>query len=352
MDRAEAQQRANRIRAFREELAAAEAAIGPVLEGGPRARLGEFHDATLARLTAEWDVDRTAGEQQLSLGMRVASLVGAIALTAAVVLYFYRIWGIVPTAAQLAAVILLPLGGLAMTAAATRRERTRAFAVIAGLLASAAFALMLAVTGGIYSLPSSAMAPAAWGAFTLTLGLGFQLPLLTVAGTVALVIGLAGVPLALSGMHWGPDNGRFERYLLAGALAMAAPAAWPTRLDRASADLVRVAGFLSIAIAIMTCSSSGMLSLLPLEARVIEAGYGLAGFLVGAVLLWLGLRRQWRWTARAAGGFLVLFTYLKAFDWWWERLPNDLFFLVLAAIAVAALLVLQRIRRGARGEGT
>jgi hypothetical protein len=52
----------------------------------------------------------------------------------------------------------------------------------------------------------------------------------------------------------------------------------------------------------------------------------------------------------AAGTFLVLFTYLKAFDWWWDLLPNYLFFLLLGAIAIAALVILRRVRQAARKE--
>lgn len=348
--RTEAQHRADRIRAFRAELAEVEGELGPVLTEEARGRLVAHHDATLAALAAQWDIDRTAGEQQLSLGMRVASLVGAIALTAAVFLYFYRIWGAIPTAAQLVVVTALPLAALWLTEFAARRERTHYFATIAAILASASFMLAVTVIGGIYNMPSSPMALIPWGAFTLVLGLGFRFPLLTFAGTLALAVGIAGMPLSLLGMSWTPDNGRFERYVVAGKLAMAAPVLWRSRLASEDAESIRLAGLLLAAVAVVTCSSSGELSLLPFSRGVTEGIYDVAGFVGGAAALWLGLRNRWHWTARAAGGFLVLFTYIKAFDWWWELLPNYLFFLVLGGIAVLALVVLRQVRQGARKE--
>lgn len=350
MARADAQRRADRIRAFQEELAEAESTLGPLLADESRDRLSTYHESTLTRLAAEWDVDRTAGEQQLSLGMRVASLVGAIALTAAVFLYFYRIWGAIPTAAQLVVVTALPLSALWLTEFAARRERTHYFATIAAILASASFMLAVTVIGGIYNMPSSPMALIPWGMFTMALGIGYRFPLLTFAGTATLLVGIAGLPLSLLGMSWTPDNGRLERYVVAGKLAMAAPVLWHGRLAFEDGESIRMAGLLLAAVAVIAGSSSGDLSLLPFSRGVTEGIYDVAGFVGGAAALWFGLRNRWHWTARAAGGFLVLFTYIKAFDWWWELLPNYLFFLVLGGIAVLALVVLRQVRTGARKE--
>lgn len=347
--RTEAQRRADRIQAFRAELTEVEGELGPVLTEEARARLAGHHDATLATLAAQWDIDRTAGEQQLSLGMRIASLVGAIALVAAVVAYFYRIWGVIPTGAQLAIVTILPIAGVFLTEFASRRERTNYFATITALLAVAGFVLALEVIAGIYNLPPSPLAPVAWGAFTLALGLGYRFSLLTFAGTLVLAFGLVGTPLHLLGHDWSPDSGRIDLYLLMGVLVVAAPRVWRGRLEDGMAEMVRLAGLLLAAGAIMLCAGNGGLSLLPMRPGLVEGVYDVAGFGLGALALWLGLRNQWRWFPKAAGGFLVLFTYVKAFDWWWELLPNYIFFLVLGAIAIGALVVLRRLRRSARG---
>ncbi|HEX9164276.1 MAG TPA: DUF2157 domain-containing protein [Gemmatimonadales bacterium] len=347
--RTEAQRRADRIQAFRAELAESEKELGPLLAPEARARLEGHHDATLAALAGQWDIDRTAGEQQLSLGMRIASLVGAIALVAAVVTYFYRIWGVIPTAAQLAIVSTLPIAGVLLTEFASRRERTNYFATITALLAVAGFVLALEVIAWIYNLPPSPLAVVAWGAFTLALGLAYRFSLLTFAGTLVLAVGLVGTPLHLLGHDWSPDSGRIDLYLGMGALVIAAPALRQGRLDEGTAEMVRLAGLLLAAGAILFCAGNGGLSVLPMRPGVVEGVYDVAGFGLGALALWLGLRNRWRWSARAAGAFLVLFTYIKAFDWWWELLPNYVFFLVLGAIAIAALVVLRQLRRTAQG---
>lgn len=353
MARAEAQRRANQIRGFREELAEVERELGAVLSDEARERLSAHHEALLGRLALEWDVDRTEGQQQLSLGMRVASLVGAVALSAAVFLYFYRIWGLIPTWVQLLIVTTLPVKAIWLTDFAARRERTQYFATIAAVLASASFGLTIAVVGGVFNLPPSPLALVTWGSVTLVLGLGYRFPLLTLAGTLVLGSGLGGLALSMLGMGWLPDNGRLERFLLAGAAAVALPTLWPGVARRVAAegtDLVRVGGILLAALAVILLSSDGRLSVLPFRRGITEGLYDLFGFAAGAGLLWVALRNRWTWSARATGAFLVLFTYIKAFDWWWELVPDYLFFLILGLIAVAALLVLRQVRQTVQAD--
>jgi hypothetical protein len=86
--------------------------------------------------------------------------------------------------------------------------------------------------------------------------------------------------------------------------------------------------------------------LLPLG--ILHAVYDIAGFLLPAGTVWLGIRRRWTTVVNAAAAFLVLFTYAKFFDWWWTLLPRYLFFLVLGGLAVATMLVLARLRRRMR----
>lgn len=51
-----------------------------ILTAEQRAAVGSFHDDLLAGLSRAFDIDRDAQAKQLSLGMRVASFLGALAL--------------------------------------------------------------------------------------------------------------------------------------------------------------------------------------------------------------------------------------------------------------------------------
>lgn len=99
LSRAEAQARADRIRAWREELSAAERDGALTLTPDQRASVVAYHDRLLADLSRACDVDRSEAQHRLSLGMRIVSLLAAAALTGAAVLFFLDIWGALERAA-------------------------------------------------------------------------------------------------------------------------------------------------------------------------------------------------------------------------------------------------------------
>ena len=73
MDKVAAQLRADRIRAFREELAELEREGALTLDAGQRATLDSHLQRTLAALAERFDVDTTESQKQISWGMRIAS---------------------------------------------------------------------------------------------------------------------------------------------------------------------------------------------------------------------------------------------------------------------------------------
>ena len=115
-NRLEAQQRADAIRVFRAELARLEGAGVLHLGADQRAAVDAHHDALLAGFSRDFDIDRDNRDRQLSLGMRIASFLGALALAASVYFLFYQSWGYLGTASQVAVLVAAPLIALALTA--------------------------------------------------------------------------------------------------------------------------------------------------------------------------------------------------------------------------------------------
>src|ERR687895_749400 len=131
----DAQRRADQIRAFRSELdALRREGLEPVTPDRLDA-LTAHHDALLASLSDRFDIDTTVSAKRMSLGMRLASAFGAAALTAAVVSFFYRIWGDLSTPAQVAFLTIAPIAALAATVLAARRERTLYVASLCAIVA-------------------------------------------------------------------------------------------------------------------------------------------------------------------------------------------------------------------------
>jgi uncharacterized membrane protein len=79
----------------------------------------------------------------------------------------------------------------------------------------------------------------------------------------------------------------------------------------------------------------------------IEHAYQSLGFMLSALAIGLGVRRQWRDTSNAGVAFFVIFLFTKFYDWWWEVMPKYLFFLILGLTALLALVVMRRLRLGA-----
>ena len=74
-----------------------------------------------------------------------------------------------------------------------------------------------------------------------------------------------------------------------------------------------------------------------------------AGVFVG--LAWYGIRRDDRLLARSGGAALLLFLLFRMFDWFWQAIPDWLFFLLMGALAFGVLLILRRQRRRQRAQG-
>ena len=146
------QERADRLRIFRRELEALEQEQALELTPEQRVRLDAHIERTLRELATQYDVDTTESQRQVSLGMRIASALGGLALCAAVVLFLARYMGYWSTAVQ---VSVLAAGPMALTFGAeyaARRERTLYYAALISLVAFGAFVANLIMLGAIFNL--------------------------------------------------------------------------------------------------------------------------------------------------------------------------------------------------------
>jgi len=345
LSRARAQQRADQIGAFTRELAELEREGVFRLAADDRARIGGYHARLLERLAGIFDVDSTERQRRMSLGMRIASLIGAVTLSAAVVLFFYRVWGLLATPAQLAVLTVAPVALLGAVDLAARREKTLYVASILAVTATAAFILDVTVVGVIFNMRPSPVAFVLWGAFALVVAYAFGLRLLLAGGIAMSMLFLCMIAARAAGIDLGASIARPEPLLPAGALAFAASFLPANRRRAGFPETWRLAGSVAILLPLIFLSTwSGVFSYLPWPEGVVGAVYDVAGFVLGAAGVWFGIRAGWREVAQAATGFLLIFVFAKCFDWWWEWMPRYLFFLLLGGLAVAVLIVLGRLR--------
>lgn len=344
VDRAIAQARVDRMRAFRDELAALEREGVVVLEPQTHERVDAHHAALADELRARFDVDIDESRKRLSLGMRIASLIGALALSAAVFFFFYRIWGLLNVPLQVVVLIAAPIIAILLAGWAHRREPSAYFTSLAALVAVACFVLNLSVMGQIFNLVPTRSAFLLWAAFALILAYSWSLKLVLTAGLASLVVFLSATVGVWGGMYWLSFGERPETVLIAG-LVITLPG-WFSRLSRPDfTNVYRVFGLLVAFISVLILSNWGQASFLPLPVPVVEAGYQLLGFAGSAALIAFGIKRDMHKLLNLGATFFLLFLYTRIFDWWWSWMPKWLFFLVVGLVAVGFLYLLGRLRR-------
>ncbi len=341
--REEAQRRADRIAHFTTELAELENSGVLLLSEQQREAVAAHHGKALKRLAEQFDIDTSQTARQMSMGMRIVSFLGAIALSAAVFFFFYRFWGLFTVSQQAAILVCAPIAALVGVEFAARREKTLYFASLISLVALTAFILDLAMLGQIFSITPSQNAFLAWAAFSLLLAYTYRLRLILVAGLISLLGYLTATMGTWSGIYWLSFGERPENFLAAGLL-ICGLAYMPVHGKTGFTPVYRMFGLLVALIAVLVLSHWGIGSYLELPPERVENLYQIAGFCLSSLLIWLGIRRRWPGITNLGSTFFVIFLYTKFYDWWWKWMPKYLFFLLLGLIALLLLLVLKRLR--------
>ncbi len=338
----DAQRRADRIRAFREELRELRREGALELTPGQEASLDAHLETTLNALAARYDVDVTDSEKRIAWGMRIASTVSGLAFCAAVVLFFYRIWGTLAMPVQVAVLVAAPLVLIAAMEWTARRERTLYYTSLLGMVAFASAVLNLTALGGMFNLGGSPNAFLVWAVFGLALAYAYRLRLLLLAGLVCGILFAAMTLLSWSGLYWAALDNRMEALMAAGAVAAAVPA-----LLRGSDDFAwvyRMTGLFAVFVAVLVVSLNGSLTFLPFDKRNVEIVYQLAGLAAAALVMGWGVMRSMPGVVNLAAGFFALYLYIRLYRWWWDWMPKYLFFLIIALISLALLYGFQRLR--------
>ena len=322
--------RLDQIMAFKAELMAL-AEEGVTLDEATLGRIRAHHEALLAGTP----------DDRLSVGMRLASLVGAVALSCAVFFLFYRFWGALSVGQQVAILLAGPLLLVGVTHWLHRWERSGYFATLAALAAVAAFVLELGTFGQIFNLPPTPHALLAYGLFGILLGWSYELRLPHFAGLVAMGLWITALPGTLQHELLPQLFARGEGLVIAGALLLLLPRIDPRvkwHVDH------RIVGMVGLFLGLFILSVSGGQSWLPWDHHTIENLYQLVGFVVAGALIAWGVRQRMAHLANGGMIFLTLLCLVKAVDWWWDWMPRWLFFLVLAGFAIAVMVGLKRIR--------
>ncbi len=340
----EAQERVDRIHAFqceREQLAQ-EGVL--TLSEEQRARLDIYLQKTLADLAARFDVDVSDSQKRISLAMRIASALGGLALCAAVVLFFYRYWGLLNVSLQVGILIAIPMLLLFVMDFVSRREQTLYYTSLLGIVVFAAFVLNLSMVGTIFNMAPSKNAFLAWGLFALVLGYGYRLRLQLAAGLVLLTFYLAMDLTALAGSSLEAVFGRPETFFPGALVLLAMPLILRHDKYPGFPMVYRLFGLSFVFLALLFLSNWAQLSFLPFSKKAVEGFYQVSGFAVALLAMWTGFRRRWTDSVNLGCGFFAVFLFVRLFDWWWDWMPKYLFFFIIGIIALILLAAFRKFR--------
>jgi uncharacterized membrane protein len=346
LTRVEAQARAEEIRAFERELARLEADQVVALSDAQRRSIAAHHQGIIAALAQEFDIDRDTRAKQLSLGMRIASFLGALALAASVFFLFYQFWGRLGTAVQVTTLVAASLLTYGVTLWVRSKDESGYFTKLAALVAFACFVLNIEMLGTIFNITPSDEALLAWAAYALVLAYLCELRLLLVAGLLCITAFIAARAGEIQGLYWLDVGDRPENFLPAAVVMFIVPQFLDHARHAGFAQTYRIVALLAVFIPMLVLANWGEGSYLPLRGMTVEHLYQALGFVATGGGIALGIRRHWTEVVNTSITFFVVFLYTKFYDWWWEVMPKYLFFLVLGLTALLALVVLRRLRSG------
>jgi uncharacterized membrane protein len=339
-----AQQRADRIHAFNHELA--ELTREQVLSLSPEQQqaIDKYHQALFEQFRSGFDIDNTAQDKQLSLGMRIASFLGAVALAASVFFLFYQFWGRIGTSSQIGILSGASLISFVATAIVAGKDPSGYFTKLAALVAFACFVLNITMFGQIFNITPTDNALLAWAALALLLAYAYDVRLLLVAALLCIIAFVSARVGAWSGMYWIHFGQRPENFFPIAIVLFFIPQWINQQRFSGFALCYRVFGIITLLLPMLVLAHWGHGSYLNIDADVIEGGYQLAGLALSAGIIGYGIRRGWAHVVNAGVSFFVIFVYTKFFDWWWEVMPKYLFFLVMSLLAILTLVILKRMR--------
>ena len=138
------------------------------LSADQQAAIDDYHQGLFDRFRSDFDIDSTQQQKQLSLGMRIASFLGAVALAASVFFLFYQFWGRLGTASQVVILCGASIISFLATVIVAGKDASGYFTKLVGLVAFACFVLNIAMFGRIFNITPTDNALLAWAALART----------------------------------------------------------------------------------------------------------------------------------------------------------------------------------------
>jgi len=340
----QAQQHADVIHHFEQELDRLQREKVLTLSAEQQQGVQSHHAELLKSYSNDFDIDSVQESKQFSLGLRIASFLGAAALACSVFFMFYQFWGLMGTSLQVVLLITASLGSFMFTMFLHNKDASGYFTKLAALVSFVCFVINIGMFGQIFNITPSDKALIVWAGLAFLLAYSCDLRLLLAAGILCVIGFISARTGTWGGMYWLDFGERPENFFPAALIIFFLPQ-WISHSRFTGFDSIyRIFGLLCGLLPILVLANWGAASYLNWNSDIIEGSYQLLGFVISAAAIWLGARKQWGETVNTGTTFFVIFLYTKLYDWWWQIMPKYLFFLILGLVAILAISILRRLR--------
>ncbi len=339
----QAQDRANQIEAFEQELKFIEDDNIITISQEQKSSIKTYHKAILKNLTTSFDIDSTNKKKQLSKGMKITSFLAALGLSFSIYLMFLNFWGDFNTSSQVIILMLTPLILLAITMKLSQVETTSYYAKITGLLSFATFVLNILILGQIFNISPSPNAFLIWSIFALLLAYATNARLLLGISIIFFSLFMSAKFATWNGGYWigfgeHPENFLPIAFILFLTSFLQHQRVWGFE------SIYRVFAMLLFFIPVLILSNFGGASYFDLDENLIKGFYQVIGFIFSALAIYIGIKKGLKEVVTSGNIFFTIFLYTKFYDWFWEWMPKYLFFLIIGLSAILILMILKRYR--------
>ncbi len=308
------------------------------------ADIADYHRNIIRDLTARFDTDADDSGRQLSMTMRIVSVIGAFLLGSTVFLFFYHSWAAFDLKIQTFLLCAAPLVTFAGALVIRARDRTGYFSRLSAALCYASFVLAVVVLPPLWNVNIGSASVLSCTIFGFIMAYEMRSRLQLCAALIGVLIYSAALITVSVGAPWWAFAERPENFYLGGALLVIIPCIIPQDRYADFATLYRFFGVVTLFGSLLILASWPSLSYLDYGAPAVRVAYKSAMLAAGGLGIYIGVTRQLSDISLLSGLSLLFLMGLEAYDWLLPRLTVYQFFLLMSAFAICALYFLRVLR--------
>jgi hypothetical protein len=306
--------------------------------------IDSYHRHIIHELTARYDADASESGRQLSMSMRIVSLIGALLLGSSVFVFFYHFWAAFNVATQTLLLCAAPTSTYALALVVRARDRTGYFSRLSAALCYASFVLTVVILPPLWDINLGSTSVLSCTAFGFILAYEMRSRLQLCAALIGVLIYGATLITILEGAPWWFFFERPENFYLGVSILLVVPSLISQRHYADFETLYRLFGIIILLGIFLILATWPSLSYLDYGAHTVSAGYKIVVLTAGAAGIYFGVTRRLPETSFVSSLSLLMLIGLEACDWLLPKLPAYQFFLIMSVLAICALYVLKVLR--------